>query len=160
MAEGYLYESAGGRVTVEVVPHVRLHAGYTRDKSNATSQPTGRWTIGANASDVAGTGIDLMVSDARIDRATGDYHSLYVSAGRQLGGAVYVSGDFATSLSVVRFTRFDGVIVETRPTTRQFGGSAVVTLGRHVSLLGNVALTKDGDFSDVRVLSGITYRIR
>jgi hypothetical protein len=147
-------------VTVEVIPRVRVHAGYTRDRNNLGSPPTGRLSLGVNASDLAGTGVDLTVSDARFERPTGRFHSLYLSVGRQLGRLVYLSGDYSTSLSVVRFTRFDGVVVETRPETRQFGGSAVVYVGRHVSLLGNATLTRDGDYTDTRLLSGITYRFR
>ena len=40
--EGFLYESIGGRTTVEVAPHVRLNAGYARDKNNRDDQPTER----------------------------------------------------------------------------------------------------------------------
>ncbi len=159
-ASGYLYESAGGRVTVEVLPRVRVHAGYTRDRNNLDSVPTGRLSLGVNASDVAGTGLDLTVSDSRFERPTGRFHSLYVSVGRQAGRFVYLSGDYSTSLSVVRFIGADGVAVETRPETRQFGGSAVVYLGRHVSLLVTGTLTRDAGYTDTRVLSGITYRFR
>ena len=61
-----------------------------------------------------GTGFDVSGSDSRIERTTGPYHSKYVSVGRGLGRAVYLSVDYSTSLSVVHFLRSDGVIIETK----------------------------------------------
>ena len=41
--DGLLYESIGGRVTVEALSRVRVYGGYSRDKNNRdTSRPAGR----------------------------------------------------------------------------------------------------------------------
>ena len=77
-----------------------------------------------------------------------------------MGRAVYVSIDYSTSLSVVRFLRSDGVIIETRPSTRRYSGSASITLNRAFSLLTNVDQTMDGDLTELRFLTGLSYRIR
>ena len=42
-------------------------------------------------------------------RPSGSYLSLYVSVGREIGNLVYVTGDYSTSLSVVRYLRTDGL---------------------------------------------------
>jgi hypothetical protein len=158
--EGFLYESTGGRVTVEVAPRVRLNAGYARDKNNRDDAPTGRITFGGYAGNIAGSGFDVSASNSVVDRSTGAYHSRYVSLGRQLGRAVYVSGDFATSLAIVRFSRSDGVVVELRPHTTRMTGSATINVGRATSLLLNVDRTLDDGAREWRVLSGISYRLR
>lgn len=158
--EGLLYESVGGRVTVTVAPGVRTYAGYTRDRNNRDSDPTGRIVIGASAQDIAGSGVDVTVSDAQMQRPTGRYQSLYVSAGRQFGRTIYVSGDYASAVSIVRYTRLDGFTVETRPSTSQYGGSASINLGRSASLYINVTRTVDDDTHEFRVLAGLNYRLR
>jgi hypothetical protein len=107
-----------------------------------------------------GSGLDLTVSDSLIDRPTGRYHSSYFSLGRQFGRRVYVSGDLTTSLSVVRLSRSDGVVVELRPKTTRFGGSTSVYLTRLLSLLTTIERTLDEDMHDFRILSGITVRLR
>jgi len=159
-AEGYFYESLGGRVTVALANRSRAYAGYTRDRNNRDSAPTGRQLYGFSSTDVAGSGIDATLSASRIERPTGGYHSLYASVGRQLGRRVYVSIDYTSSLSIVRFTRQDGVTVETRPETKRLGGSTVLTLGRHVTVQGMIEQTRDADSREWRVMSGITYRFR
>jgi hypothetical protein len=156
--DGLLYQSIGGRVTVRVYQDIRVNAGYTRDKNNHDSASTGRLTLGMFASDLAGTGFDVSVSDARIDRPSGRYSSLYASVGHEIGRVVYLSGDYSTSVSIVRFTRSDGITIETRPATTQLGLSAVVTLGRHISALLNAGRTRDDSSSDFRMLTGLTYR--
>jgi hypothetical protein len=158
--EGLHYESGGGRVTVEVVPRVRLYAGYSRDRTNRDDSTTGRTLLGGHAGNVFGTGFDVSGSDSLIDRAAGPYHSRYFSVGRSVGRAVYVSIDYSTSLSVVRFLRSDGVLIETRPSTRRYSGSASITLNRYFSLLTTVDQTVDDDLKELRVLSGLSYRIR
>jgi hypothetical protein len=90
----------------------------------------------------------------------GAYHSRYLSIGRGMGRSIYVSGDYSTSLSVVRFLRSDGVVIETRPWTRRFSGSGSATLGRHVSLLLTADYTKDEEQNELRVFSGLSYRFR
>ena len=107
-----------------------------------------------------GTGLDVSGSDSRVDRSTGPYHSRYFSVGRSISRTVYVSMDYSTSLSVVRFLRSDGVIIEARPSTRRYSGSASITLNRALSLLTNVDHTVDGDLTELRVLTGLSYRIR
>jgi hypothetical protein len=71
-----------------------------------------------------------------------------------------VSGDYSTSLSIVRFSRSDGIVVETRPHTTRFSGTASINVGRAVSLLAMVERTKDDQSRDMRLLTGITYRTR
>jgi len=39
--EGLRYESAGGRVTVQIARQVFLYAGYARDRNNRDDEPTG-----------------------------------------------------------------------------------------------------------------------
>ncbi len=158
--DGLLFESIGSRVTIEVVPHVRLYGGYSRDRNNRDADPTGRTLIGGYASNLAGTGLDLAASDSLMERPTGSYHSQYVSVGRQLGRRVYASGDYSTSLSVIRFSRSDGIVIETRPQTRRLSATATVNVGRGVSLLTTAERTDEDFGHDVRILSGITYRIR
>lgn len=158
--EGLHYESGGGRVTVEVVPRLRVYAGYSRDRTNREDSASGRALFGGHAGNVFGTGFDLSGSDSRVDRSTGPYHSRYFSVGHSIGRAVYASIDYSTSLSVIRFPRSDGVIIETRPSTRRYSGSASIVLNRYLSLLATVDQTVDGDFTEMRVLSGLSYRIR
>lgn len=158
--DGLLYESTGGRVTVEVVKRVRAYAGYSRDKTNRDDKATGRWLVGGYASNMFGSGLDFTVSDSLIDRPTGRYHSTYFSLGRQFGRRVYVTGEYSTSLSVVRLSQSDGIAVELRPHTTRYGGSANLYLGRYFSLLSTVERTVDEDVQDLRILSGITIRLR
>ena len=129
--EGLLFESASGRVTVQVIHGVRVFAGYGRDKNNRDSDTTGRFTAGGYASSLLRSGVDLTVSLSRIDRgAPGSYNSWFFSLGRSLGRRVYLSGEYSSSLSVIRFTRSDGVIVETRPETRRYGVNGNINLTR------------------------------
>jgi hypothetical protein len=158
--EGLRYESAGGRVTVEVVPRVRVYAGYARDRNNRDDHATARVTLGGHAGNLLGTGFDVSASDARIERSTGSYHSRYVSVGHSIGRTIYVSGDYATSLSVVRFARSDGIIIETHPSTRRYAGNVSANLGRHWSLVGTVDYALDDTVKDLRLLSGLSYRVR
>ncbi|MEO8481834.1 MAG: hypothetical protein ABI634_06460 [Acidobacteriota bacterium] len=158
--DALLYASAGARVSVHVARDIRLQAGYTRDKNNRDSADTGRISLGVSSGNVAGSGVDVTVTDYRISRPTGQYNSVYLSVGRQIGRAVYLSGDYSSSVSIVRFTRSDGITVETRPETTQIGLSAVVMTGRHISLSVTADTTHDNDVKDVRVLAGMTYRFR
>jgi len=157
---GLLYESAGGRVTVEVIRRVRVYGGYSRDKNNRETAATGRVLYGGYASNVANTGFDLAASDSLIDRPTGRYHSRYASLGRQLGRRIYATVDFSTSLAVVRYNGTDGISVELRPHTVRYSGSANITLTRVLALIASAERTVDGDTQYFRLMSGLTYRFK
>ncbi len=157
---GFLYESMGGRVTVEVIRRVRIYGGYARDKNDRDAAPTGRTLVGGYASNLAGSGFDVAASDSMIERPNGSYHSRYAQVGRQIGRQVYASVDYSTSLSVVRYSRSDNVIVELRPHTTRYSGSTNINLGRVIALLVTVERTIDDDARELRLLSGITYRFR
>jgi hypothetical protein len=159
--DGLRYESVGGRVTAEVLPRVRVYAGYSRDRNNRDDAPTGRWLAGGFAGNVLGSGVDLTVSSSRMARPTGTYHSTFVSAGRDLGGRIYATAEFSTALSQVRFERSDGIVVETRPSTRRAGGNATVQISRSFSSFVTVEQTMDGDdYREWRALAGLTVRLR
>lgn len=158
--DGLLYESVGGRVTVEVVRRVRVYAGVARDKTNREDTATARMTFGGYAGDVMRSGFDLSGSDALIDGPTRRYHSRFISGGRQIGRSLYLSVDYSTSLSVLRFSRSDGVVIEMRPETTRWSGNATVYLNRAVSLLAVVEATSDDTSRDVRFMSGVTYRFQ
>lgn len=155
---GFLYESAGGRLTVEVARGVRVFAGYARDRGNRDGGSTGRITAGFHASNVFRSGIDVTVSDNRIDRPDNTYDSWYASIGRSFGGRVYVSVDYATALSVLRFTSSDGVVVESRPQTNRFSLNGSVNLGRSVSLLFAAERGADDRATDLRGTAGLSVR--
>lgn len=155
---GFLYESAGGRLTVEVARGVRVFAGYARDRGNRDDGSTGRITAGFHASNVFRSGIDVTVSDNRIDRPDNTYDSWYASIGRSFGGRVYVSLDYATALSVLRFTSSDGVVVESRPQTNRFSLNGSVNLGRSVSLLLAAERGTDDRATDLRGTTGLSVR--
>ena len=158
LVSGFLYESAGGRLTVEVARGVRLFGGYARDRGTRDEGSTGRITAGLHASNVFRSGVDVTVSDNRIDRPDGAYDSWYASIGRSFGGRVYVSLDYSSALSVLRFTGADGVRVETRPRTARFSLNGSVNLGRSLSLLLMVERT-DGDLStETRGTLGLAVR--
>lgn len=159
--DGLRYESLGGRVTAEVLPRVRVYAGYSRDKNNRDDAASGRWLVGGFAGNVFHSGLDLTMSDSRMSRPTGSYHSTYVSAGRDLSSRVYATAEFSTALSQIRFERSDGIVVETRPSTKRFGGNATVQISRSFSSFVNVERTLDGsDYREWRALVGVTYRLR
>jgi hypothetical protein len=132
--EGLQCESAGGRI-LRVARQTDVWASYYQDRNNRDDEPTGRLTVGGHAGNVAGTGLDISANMARYDRPTGAYNSTYFSVRHALGRSVYVSGDYSTSLSVIRFVRSDGVIIETRPSTKRYAGTANATLSRHFSLM-------------------------
>lgn len=159
-AEGLLYSSVGGRATIRVLPSVRLYGGYASDRNSRDAEASGRVTVGGYASNVADSGWDLSGSDTLMVRPTGRYHSRFVSVGRQVGRSVYASLDYHTSLSIVRYSRSDGVVVETRPHTTRWSGTTSIHLPGSASLLVTLERTRDDDYSEVRVMAGITYRIR
>jgi len=159
--DGLLYESAGGRVYVEVVRGVRLQAGYSRDKTNRDDAASNRVNFGVYITNLAGSGFDITATDSIINRPSGRYDSIYVSAGHDAGRRVYLSGDFSTALSVIRATgQVDPIRVDLRPRLNRVSGSAVVTVGRTTSLLFTAERTWDQTMSEFRVLAGVTYRLR
>jgi hypothetical protein len=158
--DGLQYQSLGGRATVEVFPRTRIYAGYSRDKNNRDDAPTGRWLVGGFASNVFQSGLDLTFSDSRTSRPGGTYHSTYASVGRELGQRVYATAEYSTALSLVRFLGSDGLLIESRPETTRAGLSASVLLWRSTSFVINVERTAGDDYTELRVLSGLTYRMR
>jgi hypothetical protein len=157
--DGFLYESASARLTVEVVKNVRVFAGYGQDKNGSGDEATGRLSFGVYSSNLLGTGIDVNVTDYRYDQPGGSsYDSWYVSAGRSFGSKVYLTGEYSSSLSVIRYEQSGGVVIETKPTTKRFGASAIVNMTRSMSLLLTGEHTTGDDYDENRFLSGITYR--
>jgi hypothetical protein len=157
--DGFLFESIGARLTVEVAKGVRVFGGYGQDKNDRDADPTDRLSFGVYASNLFGTGIDINVTDYRYQRGSAStYDSWYVSAGRSFGSRVYLSGEYTTSLSVLRFAREDGFIVENKPQTDRIGASANVYLTRSLSLLVVADYTRDDGYKETRVLSGLSAR--
>ena len=155
---GFLYESAGGRVTVEVTRGVRVYAGYASDRGNREDGSTGRISAGFYAGNVFRSGVDVTLSDNRINGPTTTYDSWYASVGRSFGGKVYVSLDYATALSVLRFTGSDGIVVESRPQTKRFSLNGSANVGRKVSLLFSAERGTDDFATNLRGTLGLSVR--
>jgi hypothetical protein len=160
LLEGYLFESWSGRVTVTAARGVRLYAGYGQDRNDRDSEPASRVTLGGSASNLLGSGLDTTVSLYRIDRgAPGSYDSWYVSIGRSIGSRTYVSGDYNSSLSVVRTASTGDFVVESRPRTDRFSVSAIINATRLLSFLVTAERTTDDAYTESRVLAGISCRL-
>jgi hypothetical protein len=158
--DGFLFASAGARVTARVGRDLRLNAGYTRDQNNRDSAPTGRIMAGGSMSRVARTGIDVTVSLSRMNRPTGQYNSLYVSTGRQFGRLLYLSADYSSSVSLLHYAGSGGLSITTRPRMRQVSASSVLNVNRRVSVLTTWERTHNDTVSDMRMMSGVSYRFR
>jgi len=157
--DGFLYESIGARFTVEVARGVRVFAGYGQDKNDRDADPMDRLSFGLYTSNLFGSGIDVNVTDYRYTRGSASsYDSWYVSAGRSFGPRLYLSGEYTTSLSVLRYAREDGFLVENRPHTDRFGASANIYLSRTLSLLIVADHTRDEGYKETRILSGLSVR--
>jgi hypothetical protein len=157
--DGMRFESITGRVTVSIGRWLRLFGGYGQDRNNRQDEASGRITYGLYASNVLRSGVDVTVSDSRIDRGSaGAYDSWYVSVGRSLGSRVYLTGDYSSSLSIYRFTSATGFIIESQPTTRRLAVSSVINTTRKTSILmtGERVLFDDG--AQTRILAGLTWR--
>jgi hypothetical protein len=157
--DGFLYESIGARLTVEVAKGVRVFAGYGQDTNDRDADPMDRLSFGVYTSNLFGTGVDINVTDYRYQRgSSSSYDSWYVSAGRSFGSRLYLSGEYTTSLSVLRYAREDGFVVENRPHTDRFGASANIYLSRTLSLLVVADYTRDEGYKETRLLSGLSVR--
>jgi hypothetical protein len=157
--DGFLFESVGARLTVEVAKGVRVFGGYGQDTNDRDANPMNRVSFGVYSSNLFGTGIDVNVTDYRYQRGSeSSYDSWYISAGRSFGSRVYLSGEYSTSLSVLRYARADGFVVESRPQTDRFGVSANIYLSRMLSLLVVADSTRDEGYKETRILSGLSAR--
>lgn len=158
--DGLQFESAGGRVTAEVWTRVRVYAGYSRDRTNREADPTYRLIVGGIATNLGGSGFDITASDSLMDRATGSFHSRYVSVGHSLGRRVYLIGDYSNSVSLMQYSRSDGLLIEIRPRTTRISGTVTANLTRVISLLSTYERLAETDLGENRLLAGLTYRIR
>lgn len=157
--QGLLFESVGGRVWVTVVPGVRATGGYYRDRTNRGEQRTDRYQAGANAWNVAGSGVDVNVMRSSISGPGRSYTAWDASIGRPIGSRLYLTGDFSTNLSSVRLADdLGGFTIEHRPRTRRYGITTLANLTRHYSLLFTADRTDEGDAREHRELVGLTVR--
>jgi len=146
-------------VTFQIGRTVRAFGGYSQDKSGSSTDPVNRVSFGLSSSNLLKTGLDITVSDYRYSGGTSpSYDSWYVSVGRNLSPRVYLSGEYTSSLSVLRYVQSSGIIIENRPSTKRFGGTAIVHMGRKASLLVVFDHTQDTNYRDNRVLAGLNFR--
>lgn len=155
--DGFLFQSAGARVTVEVMKNVRVHAGYAMDRHNREDESFGRISAGIWAANVARSGFDLTLSDNRSERPGGSHDAWYASIGRGLGQNLYLTVDYSTSLAVIRVVD-DGAVIERRPKSKRYGLNGVWNMSRAFSWTGTIERLEDETSVDDRLLFGVIYR--
>jgi hypothetical protein len=156
---GFLFESIEGRVTYLAAPGLRFYVGYGQDQSNEGEDKTGRLSSGFYSSDLFHTGVDAQLSVSRRNRNDGSSYNVWtVSAGRMVIQKLYVSGEYTSSLSIVKFTGNDNVVVITRPSSNRYSLSSMFYWTRALTLLLTVERTNADSVYENRLLGGITYR--
>jgi hypothetical protein len=159
LLDGLRFESANGRVTVVIRPGVRVYGGYGRDRNNHDEAASNRFTYGGFASNVLRSGVDVTASDSRMQRPGGNsYNSWYVSLGRSFSRRLYLSGDYGSSLSVLRFVTSGGFLIENRPRTRRAALSGVFNMNHGASVVATAERLTDGALTQTRLMSGLSYR--
>ncbi len=157
--DGYLFDSMGGRVTVEFARGWRVWGGYYKDKNNSDDIDSNRWQFGLSAMNVFGSGFDVFASDNRTIRpGSSTYDAWYFSLGRSLGSRFYVTLDYSTSLSVLQLTDSGGITVVNRPSSRRFSLSGIWNMSRLFSILVTGEQLDDDTTTQYRALLGLTYR--
>lgn len=157
--DGFLFDSMGGRVTVEVARAVRVWGGYYQDRNNRDDVAQDRWQFGLSAMNVLRSGFDVFVSDNRTVRpGSSTYDAWYFSLGRSLGPRLYVTLDYSTSLSVLQLTDSGGLTVVNRPSSRRYSLSGIWNVSRAFSLLLTAEQLVDDTTTQDRGLLGLTFR--
>jgi hypothetical protein len=156
--EGFLYDSIGGRLTLRLISGFQIFAGYAQDKTNEGDEKRNRVTFGIFGYDLFKSGLDLRITNSRFSQAgRPSYDSWYLSLGKTFGRSLYLEGFYSSSVSIFRY--FGGDFqVETRPHTELYGLSSVFYLTRRASLLLTLERTSGDIPSEIRALSGISYR--
>ncbi len=156
--DGFLFESIGGRLTLRLIPGFQVFAGYAQDKTNEQDEKRNRLTFGIFSYDMFKTGFDVRLTNSRFSQSgKSSYDSWYFSLGKTFGRSFYLEGFYSSSVSVLRY--FGGQVqVESRPHTQLFGLSSVIYLKRRVSLLLTLERTSGDLPSEVRALTGVSYR--
>lgn len=155
--DGFLFESAGGRVTVEVLRNVRVHVGYATDRHNREDQSYGRISAGVWAANVGRTGIDVTLSDNRSDYPGGSNDAWYASLGRGFGSKVYATIDYSTSLAIVQLID-NGAVIERRPRSRRYGVNGIWNATRWFSFIGTLEQLHDDTSTEERGTFGVVVR--
>jgi hypothetical protein len=158
MLEGFLFDSAGARLTVNITRSVRVYAGYAEDRNNQDDRSFGRTIGGASFSNVARSGIDINFYASRIERSMGPYTSYYASIGRSLSSRIYLTADYTSSLSVLQLASSGGVLIESRPRARRYSLQGTANLGGRFSLFLTVERVDEDTSRENRVASGLTVR--
>ena len=156
--EGFLFDSAGGRVTFRVSSRLSVYAGYSRERDNSGDPSYGRANLGLFAMNVLGSGFDVVVSDYRSDRSGATSDSWYASLGRNLGTRFYVSADYSTSLSLLRFVSSEGLTIQSQPRTKRYGLYGLWNVDRHFSISATAEQLRDDSSRSNRGLLGVMYR--
>jgi hypothetical protein len=157
--DGFLFDSMGGRATVEVVRGWRVWAGYYQDKNNRDDIVSNRWQFGLSSMNVFGSGFDVFASDNRTIRpGSSTYDAWYFSLGRSLGSRLYLTFDYSTSLSVLQLTDSGGLTIENRPSSRRYSLSGIFNVSRSFSLMLTGEQLVDDSSTQNRGLLVLTYR--
>ncbi|HEY6931096.1 MAG TPA: hypothetical protein VJA66_15595 [Thermoanaerobaculia bacterium] len=159
--QGFLFEAASGRITLQPVRGLRIYGGYERDRNNENDVPSKRLFGGLYYSNLFKSGFDLSVAGFHTDSpngATGTYNSFYASLGKSLGSTVYLTAEYASFLSILQLTPVGGVQVENLPRSRRYSLSGLIRLTRSLSLLVSGERTWQDPSVETRATAGLTYR--
>ena len=157
--DGFLFDSMGGRATVQFTPGWRVWGGYYQDKNNRDDVVSNRWQFGLSAMNAFGSGLDFYASDNRTIRpGASSYDAWYFSLGRSLGPRVYVTLDYSTSLSVLQITDSGGLTVVNKPSSRRYSLSGIWNVSRPFSVLVTAEQLVDDTSKQNRGLLGVTFR--
>jgi hypothetical protein len=157
--QGFLFDSMGGRATVEFARGWRVWGGYYQDKNNRDDIASNRWQFGLSAMNVLGTGLDALVSDNRTNRpGNSSYDAWYFSLGRSLGSRLYLTIDYSTSLSVLQLTDSGGLTIVNRPSSKRYSLSGTFNISRAFSLFLTAEQLVDDTTTQNRGLLGLTFR--
>ncbi len=157
--QGFLFDSMGGRATVELARGWRVWGGYYQDKNNRDDITSNRWQFGLSAMNVLGTGFDAYVSDNRTIRpGSSAYDAWYFSLGHSLGARLYLTADYSTSLSVLQLTDSGGLTIVNRPSSRRYSLSGTYNVSRAFSLFLTAEQLVDDTTTQNRGLLGLTFR--
>jgi hypothetical protein len=155
-----LFESFDFRVTSRVAGNFQVFGSYGRDRNNREENSNQRLTYGFFTGALGNTGIDFHFSGNRIYPPQGPAYDYWnVSAGKTIADRVYLSGEYTSSVSLVSISDENGIALRTGPRASLFGASGLVNLTRSLSLLLTVERSSDNNFSEMRVLGGVTFRM-